>query len=191
MEGDRFCTRCGAELPDGAQFCAECGAQVGGGGNLNQPYGSPYDYRERGRTGPGFSFVILFYGIFAIVLGLMDLVSGLGMNEAAYNDLIDSMSSMTGMDASTMVPAWTDSIPMLMSVSMGCLIVSGALAVVCYSLCKKAENWKAAVIVCAAASVACLGICSFSVYTYLGIPLFVIGLLITAMLYMRRDTFKA
>ena len=121
----------------------------------------------------------------------MDLVSSVGMTEEAYNELIRTMSDMSGLDAGSMMPAWSDSIPLLMSLSMASLVVSGALAILCYVFCRKAENWKAATILCAASSVVCLGICSFSVYTAMGIGLAVIGLIVTFMVYSRRDTFSS
>lgn len=195
MEEDRFCTRCGSELPEGASFCAECGSPVGGDGSPSQSYGSPYSApyvdRTRAGKGPGFAFIILLYGIVAIVFGLMDAVSYFGMTEASYNELIDYMSEIMGMDASGFLPVWTDGTGTLMGLSMVFLIVSGVLAIVCYVFCRKAESWKLAVLTCAASAVACLGISCFSLYVYLSIPLFVIGVLVTALLYSQRNTFKA
>ncbi len=185
MEGNRFCTRCGAELMEGASFCKECGSPVGG-------YANPYPaggYRVK--KGPSFAFLILIYGIMAVVIGLIDAVSAIGLTEEGYQEMLDMVSGTAGMDVSEYFPAWSSDMAVLMPLSMVFLAVSGAIAIFCYFKCKKAEDWKTCVILCAASSVACLGICCFSLYAVIGIILFVFGLVFTALLYASRNTFNA
>ncbi len=185
MEGNRFCTRCGAELMEGASFCKECGSPVGG-------YANPYQtggYRVK--KGPSFAFVILIYGIMAVVIGLVDALSAIGLTEEAYQEMVDTVSNTAGMDMSGYFPAWSPNMAVLMPLSMVFLAISGALAVYCYFRCRKADDWKTCVILCAASSIACLGMCCFTFYASIGIILFVFGLVFTALLYASRNTFNA
>lgn len=187
MEGNRFCTKCGAELIDGASFCKECGSPVGDGTN---PYAGGSGYGYAVKKGPSFAFIILVYGILALAIGLIDAVSSIGLTEAGYQEIIDTLSDTAGMDMSEYFPAWSSSMAVLMPLSMAFLAISGALAVLCYIKCKKADDWKTSLILCAASTVACLGICCFSLYVVIGIGLFVIGLLITVLVYTSRSSFS-
>lgn len=197
MEGDKFCTRCGKMLPEGSVFCPECGHQVGGepgqGGNDNGwGYCGTYGDAgfERAKTGPSFAFIILLYGILAIFMGASDVVSGLGMNESTYQELIDMISQMLGMDASGYLPEWTPNTGLLMTLSSLFMLISGVLAVVCYYFCRKAKSWKTATILCAASAVAVLGMGSYSAYLSMGVMLFIFGAIVTFLVYSRKDTFS-
>ena len=185
MEGNRFCTKCGAELPDGAAFCPECGATT----DPSAAAAVPSYTRAVAKPSLSFAILILGYGILATVLGLMDALTTIGLTEAEYNDMISMMSDAAGMDMSGYMPVWTDSLPVMMSLSMGFLAASGILAIVCYIFCRKAEDWKLTLGLCLASSIACLGICCFSLYSFIGIPLFVIGILMTVLLYLKKGAF--
>lgn len=187
MEGNRFCTACGAELPDEATFCPECGANVNGTAN-------PYVHQNHASrsNGPGIlPTFILIYGILATIGGLMDAVTYAGLTEGAYNELIDMISEMIGMDISSQMPVWTPSMPILMTLSSIAMLISGVLAILCYMKCKDGENWKVSVILCLASSIACIGICSYPLFASLGIPTLTIGILVTVLLYMKKDSFSS
>ena len=133
----------------------------------------PYVQRPQAKTGRfGLAPMILVYGIFATIIGLMDVVTYIGLDEATYVDLVNQMSEISGIDAWTIMPAWTPDMALLMTLSMACLTVSGVLAVACFAMCRKGENWKVSIMLCAASTVMCLGICAFTMFASLGIPLF-------------------
>lgn len=182
-ESPAFCTRCGATLPEGATFCPGCGATVGDDAE-------PYVQRPQAQTGRfGLAPMILVYGIFATIIGLMDVVTYIGLDEATYVDLVNQMSEISGIDAWTIMPAWTPDMALLMTLSMACLTVSGVLAVACFAICRKGENWKVSIMLCVASTVMCLGICAFTMFASLGIPLFAIGLVMTVLMFVKKDTF--
>lgn len=184
MEENRFCTRCGAELPEGAVFCPECGAPLGQGSAQNPPASV--------RTNQGIGLLgifILLYGVLAVIYGIMDMSSTIGLTESSYNELVESMSEMLGMDMSQYMPTWSADMPMLMTMSMAFLTISGILAIVCYVISKKKNDWKMTVILCAASAIACLGMCCFTFYASIGILLCVIGLAMTAIVYTKKDCF--
>jgi len=169
---------------EGASFCKECGSPVGG-------YANPYQaggYRVK--KGPSFAFVILLYGIMAVAIGLYDAINAIGLTEEGYYELLEIASSTAGTDMSQIFP-WSSNMTVLMPLSMVFLAISGALAVYCYFRCRKADDWKTCVILCAASSIACLGMCCFTFYATIGIILFVFGLVFTALLYASRNTFNA
>lgn len=191
MEGDRFCTRCGAMLPDGAAFCPECGSPLDGGFRPEQQPQYGYGVRTPVRRCPGFVILFLLYGVFALILGALDAVNALGYDEATYNELIRTMEDMTGYDMTGMLPVWTSDLPVMMCLSMAFLAISGALAVGTYYFCRVRSDWRTAVIMCVASSVACLGMMCSPFYMSLGILLFAVGLVFTIILYSSKRSFGA
>ncbi|MDO5862196.1 MAG: zinc ribbon domain-containing protein [Thermoplasmata archaeon] len=184
MEGDKFCTRCGAMLPDGAAFCPDCGANIDGSAPAGHGYGEGYGYQPAPRV-PWFMVLVILYGVLATIGGLMAGCTYAAMDEAYYNDMIQMMSDMTGMDYSTLLPAWSDSMHILMTVSMFAIGASGIAAIASYVLFKRGDVQKS-IILCGAASVLTLVVCAVSPFE--GIAMFVIGAVITYMLYSARDT---
>ena len=119
----------------------------------------------------------------------MDMISSIGLTEAAYNDLLQELSNVAGMDISEFMPAWSDNFPLLMTLSTAFVTISGVLAIVCYYKCKNGGNWKTCVTLCAASSIACLGMGCFPFFLSTGVVLCTIGLLVTVLMYTRRDAF--
>ena len=185
MEENRFCTRCGAELPEGASFCPECGSPLDHG-SVQNPSSSAIMKQGLGLLG----IFILLYGVLAIIYGIMDMTSSIGLTESSYNELVESLSEIMGMDMSQYMPVWSADMPMLMTMSMAFLTISGVLAIVCYIISKKRNDWKMTVILCAASAIACLGMCCFTFYASIGIFLCAIGLVMTAMIYTKKDCFS-
>lgn len=184
MEEKRFCTRCGANLPEGASFCSECGASVNGEAPLH------VDTATTGRC-PSFAVMFLLYGAFAAILGALDAVSNFSLTEAGYNELIDELTSMTGIDMSDLYPPWSDDMPLRLGLSMAFMSVSGLLSIGCYFMCKIKMKWKESVILCAASSVSCLGMLCSDFYGMLGVFMFVIGMLFTVLLYTSKNRMGA
>lgn len=186
MEENGFCTRCGAELPEGASFCPECGSPLGQGTMQNPS--TPV----RMNQGVGIlGIFILIYGVLAIIYGIMDMTSSIGLTESSYNELVESISEMLGMDMSQYMPVWSDNMPMLMTTSMAFLTISGILALACYVVSKKKNDWKMTLILCAASAIACLGMCCFAFYASMGVLLFAIGLAMTVIIYTKKDSFAS
>ncbi|MDO5853894.1 MAG: zinc ribbon domain-containing protein [Thermoplasmata archaeon] len=190
MEGDKFCTRCGAELPDGSAFCPECGSPVGGGFNHEAGAGYGYSdgyYRQASRPALSFAPLILVYGILAAVFGLLIGISVAGLTEASYNELIQTMTDATGVDYSTLMPAWSSGLVLMLCATFFAMAASGILAILCYIQCRKAENWKLTVILCGASTAACLVVTVFSPVE--GLVMVIVGALMTYLIYNRKDAF--
>ena len=74
---NKFCTACGAMLPEGAEFCPECGAGIGGRANPHAFAQGP-GYGMQQRSGPPtVSILILIYGLLAAVFGISAIYLGL------------------------------------------------------------------------------------------------------------------
>ncbi len=185
MEENSFCTSCGYNLPEGATFCPQCGA------NVNGP-ASGYDPRRGYDSRPkmGFLILILLYGVFATILGLLDTLSYMSLTEETYQATIDMLSDMLGMDASEIMPAWYDNMPRDMAISSACMMLSGMVAVVCYVKTKKADDFRMSVLLCAVASVLPLGMAIYPSNMGTAVILCVIGLLMTYLMYSKKEAFS-
>lgn len=187
MEGDKFCTACGAMLPDGATFCPQCGRSLDGsaptGGYGYDPW-SRDPRAAQAKTGPSFAILILIYGLFAIFGGVFSGITLGTLDQASFDATVEMLEEY-GLDMS----GWTLSMVHEWAIGMYILAVSGVAAVISYYYCRKAENWKYAVAFCGIASVLTLGmaVAGFSD----GLILCPIGLIITYLVYARRDTFKS
>lgn len=186
MEEKRFCTKCGADLPEGSSFCPECGAPVNGGEDYDYSYN---DAPRKAAGAPGYAVIILIYGILALIFGAIDAINGFSFTEASYQELIDMLTEIGGIDASQYMPAWNDAMPIRMGMSMVFLAVSGILAIGCYWMLKIKKNWMNSLILCAASSFACLGMACSEFYLSFGIVLFVIGIVFTVLVYTSKDRF--
>lgn len=184
MEEKRFCTRCGANLSEGASFCSECGSSVNGDASPRA------DAAAIGRC-PSFAVLFLLYGAFATILGALDAVSNFSLTETGYNELINELTSMTGIDMSELYPPWSDDMPLRLGLSMAFMSVSGLLSIGCYFMCKIKMKWKESLILCAASSVSCLGMLCSDFYGMLGVLMFVIGMLFTILLYTSKNRMGA
>lgn len=190
-EENRFCTACGASLPEGSVYCPECGRPVGGGAN---PYaaGPAPGYREpaMGRKSSTPLFILL-YGAFGLVFGLLTLSDGITINEQVYNEMLDYVTQITGMDASSVMPAWSDSMKTQMIVSGAFMVASPVCALLSYYFCWRNGPWKNAIVLCVLADVLVLGVCAYFEYIVIALPLFVIGLFVTFRLYNERPRFAS
>lgn len=186
MEGDKFCTKCGAELPEGASFCPSCGASITGQPSADQRYYDPMMYGTEQDVRLGFSFFILIYGLLATATGLMCGVSYATLSEADYIEMVDYMSDLMGLDYWDYMPAWED--VWIIITSMFAVAASGVCAIVSYVYCRRADKWKYAFYTCLAASVLVLAVCVMSVLE--GIMFCVIGLMFTYLIYSNRSAFS-
>lgn len=189
-EEHKFCTGCGANLPEGAQFCPECGKGVNGSTNPYQTYGGPNQYGQPvGKsTIPTF---ILFYGVAGLVYGLIMLVESASLSEEYWNEMIEMISNISGIDASQYFPVWSDSIRTTMIVSSIFGTVSPLCALVSYYFCWKNGPWKNAMIFCGLATALILGIGIATQFLWTGVLLFIIGLYVTYRLYLDKDRYAS
>lgn len=168
---NKFCTACGAMLPEGAEFCPECGAGIGGRSNPHA-YAQGPGYPMQQRSGPpAVSILILVYGVIAAILGLSTVYLGLTFTEADFQALVDQYEAM-GM----VLPfEWSDSFSSDMLFTGGITIISAISALVSYWFCYKRGPKTYAVIACAVATV-------FS-YGMISIVSIAIGAIVTFLLY--------
>ena len=185
---NRFCTACGARLPEGSIYCPECGRPVDGGQN---PYAADPGW-DRGmvqRRKSSIPVFLLLYGIFGLIVSLYMLSFAYGLNEEVYNQFLQNAEEMIGSDVSPMMPPWEDSLRTMMLAASVFGIISPVLALVSYYFCWKGGPWKNAIILCGLSSVLILGTCIAS--SMEGLILFLIGMFVTFMLYRDKDTFAS
>ena len=176
----RFCTRCGAMLPEGSSFCTECGTPVDGGAN---PYS---DTARTYRAGPSKAgsmvrTLLLVYVVLAVVAAVSFLYIGIALNEAMYNELADMYA-----DFGYILSPWDDFLKTQMIAAGVFMLMSAAAAFASYSFCKKRGPKKNAVNSCAIASVLTLGILDPT-----AIVLVAIGFVVTYMIYKDNTGFDS
>ena len=183
----RFCVSCGAQLPEGSRFCTECGSSTDGGYTAPRMSGTII---KGGRS--IVPIMILVYGIVGLLYGLSTLAESVAMDYSTYQEMakmFDDIFIENGYEPVSILPAWSDSTKMLLIVSAIFGTLSPLAALGSYYFCYKQGPKKNAVYLCIAATVLILGTCCFSTYIILSVPAFIIGALITYMLYNSKDVF--
>lgn len=176
----KFCTACGAMLPDGAEFCPACGAGVDGHANPYTVRSNPYSTNQA-RSGSVAKTLLLIYGVLAIIMAIAFLYNGYILNESMYNEMMQMYSDM-GIN----VPAWNDFMKTQMMVAGAFMLMSGITALISYWYCKNRGPKKYAVIWCAVASVLVLGMMDITAIIFL-----IVGLLVTYMIYNDKTGFES
>lgn len=136
--------------------------------------------------------MILVYGIVGLLYGLSTLAESVAMDYSTYQEMakmFDDIFIENGYEPVSILPAWSDSTKMLLIVSAIFGTLSPLAALGSYYFCYKQGPKKNAVYLCIAATVLILGTCCFSTYIILSVPAFIIGALITYMLYNSKDVF--
>ena len=136
-----FCTRCGAELPEGSDYCPECG--------MCFVEGTDRMVKNVARNPLMFFIVLLaLYALFSIIEALYVIL---------FNDVfLASIETVAGTDLDTyLAKIGVDSVEQFKDILFKESVVSiasGALAAVVTVLCLKLRYWKAAWILCLAAT---------------------------------------
>lgn len=189
MENQKFCTKCGANIQEGSAFCVECGAPVDGG--TTPPSGQDMRAMAMMYGRPTLLLALyLIYGVLATIIGAMDTFTYMNMKESDYQSMIDTVKSTYGAYWDMLkdyFPEWSDSLHTKMVVSQACIMISGIFALCTYYMCKKGNGWKIAIVLSLAASVSCLGMCVMSMEMPMAILMFVVGMVLTYILYGKRS----
>lgn len=188
---NNFCVSCGARLPADATFCPECGMSVNG----DAPPRDPSVMRTAGPVKGGSAVIpifILLYGIFGLFVGVSMLAFSISIDSVAYQELIDSINQYlidSGMEPTEVLPAWSDTLKILMIVAAVFGTLSPLAALGSYYYCYKTGPRETAVRLCLAATILILGLCVFVDYAACGIICFVIGAIMTYVLKNSSDVF--
>lgn len=188
---NNFCVSCGAKLPAGSTFCPECGMSLNG----DAPPRNPSDMRTAGPVKGGSAVIpifILLYGVLGLIVGVSTLMQTIAIDQAAYQELIDSINQMfidAGMEPVQILPEWSDTTKMLMIVAAVFGTLSPLAAIGSYYYCYKMGPRKTAVQLCLAATILILGLCVFTEYAFCAIPCFIIGAIMTYVLHNSSDVF--
>ncbi len=177
MEGDNFCTACGAELQPGSNYCPQCGRPLDGSA---PPGGANFTMSAMPVNPPG-SFLILIWGVLAIVGGISSVAMLFMMDEELFGEYVDMLADY----GLTTTITFEDLRYFAMAYVF--IVVSGVLALASYFYCRRKTQWRPAVYLCALSSVVCLGTVVFD--TMDGAFCFVIGVLVTYVLYRGRSVF--
>ncbi len=176
-DNGRFCTRCGASIPQGSSFCPECGSPIDGGVNphMNQgrysPVNDPMDANW---------MFILVYGILATVYGLMMLGIPSAIDQAMWDEIISQYGDIfAGMTYEAVMSS--------MYLGACFAIPSGVAAIISGYLCRIRSMWIVTIVLCALASVLAFGYGG----VLLGTILFLVGMLMTYRVYRSKQYFKS
>ena len=184
-ENNRFCTACGARLPEDSNFCPECGASIDGGTNPYASQGPTYGQPVNAKKSNIPTFILL-YGIIGTIFGAYMVYYSISFTEAYYNDMVEQMVDIFGQEFADMFPEWTASMQNTMIAGSVCGLASAVCALVSYYFCWKGGPWKNALIFCALSTILSLGIV---ISDYTGILLFIIGGFVTYKVYTGKGVF--
>lgn len=181
-EYNRFCVRCGANLPDNATFCPKCGSPADGSEPADKTYygnncGCPY-----GSCSSGLGSVpvfILLYVVASMIYSLMYLVMGFTMNSELWTMLEESAGA--GVIGMTMEQFKT------IAIAGGvCGLVSGFTAFIAYRLVKNNTKVMIAVAMCVISAFASIGL--FMEMALLTCP---VGLYMAYRIYKNKNCFDS
>lgn len=173
-EDRSFCPRCGADLPPGSAFCPGCGASQAGG---------PNPYRGYGQTAQNPLKVpmvlTVVYGLVAVVLGLISMLMALTMTESMLEELIEQFPEW----GSVFSDVDLDTLKIESAVSGVIAVISGACALLAYRNMKVPQKMMVTIIL--------LVVSSFTSYPMIAHYSVIIGLLVTFLVYMKKDCFTS
>lgn len=187
MEEDYgFCTHCGANISPGSERCPECGASL---------VKEEESASVRVYSSSSMRFFLIFIGLYAI----FSIAEGIYMT--VFNDaFVASMESIYGQD----FDSYLSNIGMESKAQLADVffkegvvsIVDGAMVAVVFILCLRLRYWKAATVICIAASFLLLA--SFYFMTFemmkseaLTMALQVlVGLMVARGIYINRKLFR-
>ncbi len=139
MDDDKmFCTQCGAVMGEGDQFCPSCGAKADGAPNPYRESPASRDSESLNTT----RILILLYGIFASVFGILALAGSTMLNDPSMQQaMIDAGFNVNMNDLAATV-----------ALESVVLLASGLCAIVSSYFVGKRTNYTLALVLCIAAS---------------------------------------
>ncbi len=189
MSGEnKFCVKCGANLPEGSAFCPECGASVGNNDNASRAeYTAAPTYNEKKDLG-AIPLLIRIYGVVAVLGSIMILLMG-SMTDSLV-EMIKIAAEQGAIDPSEAEIAITFltslSISFFAMISIP-LLLSGIFAIISSIYAYKLDKWRNAVTFCGIAAL--LPVMFFLLFPVMSLILTAVGLLMTYMLYQDRSQF--
>lgn len=175
----RFCYKCGANLPEGSEFCPECGARTQGNSGEERAEYTAQPTRSKSQDAGILPILMAIYGILSIIFCFMLISMGLS---------IDALLSMLT-DMAVENPSMAEDInrikELLLSVNFNfvaiVMLLSGICALISYAGASKLEHFQRTIIFCAVAT-------ALPAFTY-DIFLVIIGVIVTVLLYTKKDKF--
>lgn len=169
-----FCSKCGAKLRESATFCPECGASVAGGSVVQSVRNEIKDsYKKKAMT-ERLMWISIFIGVFVFFSVIMGAYCAFGIN--AIMETLRSNPDVWG----EILTYYTEAEIKNAFVFGGYYLLSaGIVGAISLILCITKRFWIIALITCLLASFIMLP-------TVLG---FIIGLVVTYLLYTARPAF--
>jgi hypothetical protein len=187
----KFCYKCGANLPAGADFCPECGANVGSAnGDSTRTEYTARPVRDAKDAISPFPMLIMIYGVLSVIGGVLIFIVGISI-DAILNMMLEALKEgyITEEDYELFV-SYTKLLNIYACTTVGVLhILSGILAFLAGSWASDLVKWQSSVVCCAVAAILPALYFVFDPYTAILLP--VIGLLMTYILYSKRDLFTS
>ena len=193
----KFCYKCGASLPEGADFCPECGSSVRIDSDGTRPEPTVRSTPNTRNDLGAIPILILLYGIFALVMALMAIISG-----AFFDTMLETLKSyvksglISQQDYDQIIEmlgatseAAIEAIKIRLIVEGLVFALSGVAALVSSRFCGKLENYKMAFTLCIVASA--LTIALVFLGDIFGLLLAIVGFIICYLIYQNKYKFTS